>query len=61
MRVYVRVTLYGELAERLKEHVSREWANSRGAQSLVMKKALTEYLDREAAKSVAVAVGQGSS
>ena len=44
---YVRVTIYGELAQRLREHVEREWSSARGAQSLVIKKALKEYLDRE--------------
>ena len=47
---YVRVTIYGELAQRLREHVEREWGSARGAQSLVMKKALKEYLDRWAPK-----------
>lgn len=46
---YVRVTIYGKLAKRLKEHVEREWSGSRGGQALVMKKALKEYLDREEA------------
>ena len=45
--VYVRVTIYGNLAKRLKEHVSSEWSGSRGAQALVIRKALKEYLDRE--------------
>ena len=45
--LYVRVTIYGDLAKRLKEHVSREWSSSRGAQALVIKRALKEYLDRE--------------
>ena len=45
--LYIRVTIYGELAQRLKEHVSRKWSSSRGAQALVMKRALKEYLDRE--------------
>ena len=49
MRAYVRITLYGELAQRLRDHVSREWSSSRGAQSLVMKRALKEYLDKEEA------------
>lgn len=44
--VYVRITLYGELARRLKEYVFSEWSDSRGAQSLVMKRALKEYLDK---------------
>lgn len=44
---YVRVTIYGELAQRLREYVEREWSGSRGAQSLVIKKALKEYLEKE--------------
>ena len=45
--VYVRVTIYGKLAQRLREHVSVKWSSSRGAQALVIKRALKEYLDRE--------------
>ena len=48
---YVRVNIYGELARRLKEHVEREWSSARGAQALVVKRALKEYLEREGEKS----------
>ena len=44
---YVRVNIYGDLAQQLKEHVEREWSSARGAQTLVVKRALKEYLERE--------------
>lgn len=45
----IRVTIHGELAKRFRHYVEGTWGSQYGAQVLVIKRAIEQFLDREEA------------
>ena len=45
--INVRVTMNGDLARRFRRYLDVSWRDQYGAQNLVIKRAVQEFLDRE--------------
>lgn len=45
-RIDIRLTLTGELAERLSDYLHKQWNNQRGSAALIARRAIREFLDR---------------